>query len=52
VERGGESGNTETDDKEAREIYFVEIFRIEKQIGNAQVFSETSGDHRKENHPA
>jgi hypothetical protein len=38
--------------KKAREADFVKVFRIEKQVWDAEVFPEASRHHREEDHPA
>ncbi len=45
-------GRYDPHDKKAGEVYLVHIFRIEKEIWNAEVFSKISGNHRKQNDPA
>ena len=52
VERSGEPSRAETDNKKRSKVYFVEIFRIEKQVGNSQVLAKTSRDHCKKYDPA
>jgi hypothetical protein len=52
VKSCGENSCAQTNDEEAGKVYFIEILRVEKEIGNAQVFAEAACDHRKENHPA
>ena len=34
------------------EVNFVEIFRIQKQVGYSEIFSKTSRDHGEKNNPA
>ncbi|HEY8935258.1 MAG TPA: hypothetical protein VIM65_08555 [Cyclobacteriaceae bacterium] len=48
----GESGASQPHDKEAGEINFVEIFRIKKKIGYAQVFTKAARDESEEYNPA
>jgi hypothetical protein len=52
LEGRGKSGAGQPHNKEAGEINFVKIFRIEKEVGYAQVFTEAAGDHGKEYNPA
>jgi predicted ribonuclease toxin of YeeF-YezG toxin-antitoxin module len=37
---------------EAGKVDFVQVFRVEKQIRNAEVFPEVAGDHGKQDGPA
>ena len=39
-------------DKKTHEANFVQIFGIEKQVRNAEVFAKVSGDHGEQNNPA
>lgn len=48
----GEAGKHNPHDKETGEVYFVEVFGIKKEVGDAKVFAKISGDHRKEDYPA
>src|SRR5436190_1925727 len=48
----GKAGDHRTHDKEALEVDLVEIFRVQEQVWNAEIFSETARDHCKENYPA
>jgi hypothetical protein len=52
VKGSGKSGGYKSHNKEASEIHFVQILRVEKEIRYTQVFAETAGDHGKENNPA
>ena len=52
VKGHAETSSRYPDDAKACEVDFVEIFRIEKQVRDAEVFPEVAGDHREENDPA
>jgi len=52
VEGGCKSGCEQAHNKKAAEIYFVQILRVEKEVGDPQVFAEAACDHRKQNDPA
>ena len=44
--------STQAHDKKAREVYLIQVFRVQEEIRNAQVRSEASGDHGKQDDPA
>jgi hypothetical protein len=46
------TANDGTNDEEAYKINLIKVLRIEKEIGNTKVFSETTCCHCKENNPA
>jgi hypothetical protein len=52
VKRRRESGEHHPHDEEASEVYFVEIFGVEKQVWNTKIFAEAASDHSKEYDPA
>jgi len=52
VESHGKTGSKNTHDHEAHETDFVEVFRIEKEVRDAQVFTKVTGNHGKKNKPA
>jgi len=45
------TGCKQTHHKKTAKAYFVHILRIEKQIGDAQVFAKVSGNHGKQDNP-
>jgi hypothetical protein len=47
VEGGCKTGCEQPHNEKAAEIYFVQILRIEKEIGDTQVFAKAASDHRK-----
>jgi hypothetical protein len=52
MKRHGKPSRAQSHDKEACEVHLVQILRIKKQIGNAQIRTKSSGHHREENDPA
>src|SRR5260221_2967422 len=52
VEGGCKSGSEQPHNKKAAKIYLVKVLRIEEEVGDAEVFTETTRDHRKQNDPA
>ena len=52
MKRHGKTRRAQTHDKEACEIYLVQVLGIKEQIGYAQVCSKPSRHHREQNDPA
>lgn len=52
MERGAKPCYGESDNEETGEADLIEVFGVEEQVWNAQVFPEISSDHRKKNDPA
>ena len=52
VKSCGEPCRAQSDDEEGAKVDFVKIFRVEKEVGDTQVFSKAACDHGKQNHPA
>lgn len=52
MKRGNKSCRDKSDYKEASEVDVVQIFRIEKKVGDSQVFPEAAGNHGEKNYPA
>jgi len=46
-----EPGRHQAEEEEAGKVYFVEIFRVEEQIGDAQQFAKAACNHRKQDYP-
>jgi len=42
----------QTHDKETREAYLIQVFRVEEEVGDAEILPEISRDHREQNDPA
>ena len=49
---GREAGDHHTHYKEASEVHFVQIFRVEEEVRDAEIFAEAPCDHCEENDPA
>jgi hypothetical protein len=47
-----ESAQDHTYDKKASEVNFMKVFRVQEEVRNTQVFTETSTHHRKQDDPA
>jgi hypothetical protein len=52
MKRHSKGGTSDTNNQKAGEAYAVQIFRIKKKIGYAQIFAKTSRNHGKKNDPA
>lgn len=52
VESHRKPSREKTHPEKAHEVYLIEIFWIEEQIGNAKVFTKISRHHGKKHHPA
>lgn len=52
VKRSGKSGNAKANNKEAGKIHLIQVFRIEKQVGDAEVFAKAAHNHGVEYYPA
>lgn len=46
------AGSHHTHNKETREAYVVQVFRVKEEVGDAQVFAKIPGDHGEQNNPA
>jgi len=47
-----ESGYRNTDDEKTGEVHLVQVFGVEKEVGDAQVLPEVAGYHGKQDDPA
>ncbi len=46
-----EPGGNQTHNEETSEVYMIKVFRVEEQVWDSKVFSETSGNHGKQDYP-
>lgn len=52
VECSSKPGDHHTHNKEACEVYFIKVLRVQEEVGYAKVFTKIAGDHCKEYNPA
>jgi hypothetical protein len=52
VECRRETGDHHTHNEKTSKVYFVKIFGVKKEVGDAEILAEAPGSHSKENDPA